>query len=391
MALQLHSCVGQRAGLLTAVGSLLCAASAIAQPPSQLPAISSKVSTDLTSWGTSVTAATGDFLAVEIDAHEDGSGGWCGMIVDVCDVNATSGDLVPIDTTLNTWVVPMISPNGGSIYASNVFAADAAVGFDVFERAFFTAQGARSETAVIGRFDPLYSPPPLESRIVQQLGAKPHDEWLYDSDGQGYNLDSILQHAVWKRIEETEGGRASDYFGSDAWSLLRENTTLKLTIKILLTRGPDVNPGEPAGPGNMPPLSGWTEGSDPLQFEVAEDNEITFIGSPGSTGTLRFGPGWHGINAVDVGTPGGGVIAGASGYDRGMQLKLVKGATEFVVDVLWVDFGVVGFRIPSGAPLGNYSTKECRYRDASDPTGQTFEPWHTIPQGCRLVIAVQNP
>jgi hypothetical protein len=251
--------------------------------------------------------------------------------------------------------------------------------------------------AVANSWDPIWKPATTGGLVDQAYGITDNDFWpRYPGLFQSFNLDAMMQQAVWQRVWPLYPD-PSVFFNGPGWEAFLAFGTLKMNVQMLQMSGPAVIPDDGAYEGGLPPyLTGYPIG--PPTYKLSNRAVITFIGTANGSYNLLFAePGSTPLPAavpIYVAAPGTSVILDASGYRPGMQVAIEKpGAGQInrlELDATWQDYGRFSIQIPKTAKLATYKVKQ--YRFLISPIGggaPSYSAWHNIPTAHRSKIIVQ--
>ncbi|MCK5940597.1 MAG: hypothetical protein KAI24_01410 [Planctomycetes bacterium] len=373
---------------------------ALTAPAAAQGVLQLEVSDGVQNWATSMDPQE-SYLLMKATCAPAFAGAWYGPVAFAYQ-DLPDTDMPEVSTAI---AGPFQTATGLSSSCADTVVSDAATLQAFFQASLFQpTQGGPvlSENAVANFIDPLYLPEsndPHGNPIIEQVfGLNLGFPWLRETDVQYvFNCDAVLQSSVWSRMQSQTTMTRSEFFSSTGdggfYYLMQQGIMLAITLVGM--HGPEEPPGVPFG--NQPPvLQGFPAGGVPL-FEVSPAALIRFGGTglPWQVGfrfVSAYMPNGNPVNSITIGTPGGGFTHGATGYEPGMQVKLFQNGAPGVtyeLDLLWIDYGVVGFRIPAQAQTTNHSVRQYRHYLGTTNGQPNYGPWLTIPQGQRALISVQ--
>jgi len=357
--------------------------------------------TDGIHWWTQDLTPDQDYLVMLGSCDPAFSGGWYGpMAFAYQETSTTNYPLVttPIETVFQ-------SLTGLTAANSSVVDSDVDTLRNFLKASLFTAGTAQmSENAVQSFIDPVFLPQGTNAQgapwVEQLFGVNMGFPWLRDPSLQYiFNAQALLRQAVWARVSGTTSMTRHDFFNTpDAGFDLMKAEGITLAISLIGLRGPSAGGGDPFGTPNVPGLVGFPTSGAP-QLAVSPAARIRFGGSTSPNGSgLSFRPFWNvggnvpPQNLLTIGAAGAGWTSPAVGHDAGMQVRLFQNGApgvNYALDLLEVDWGIVGFRIPPQCASGMHSVRQYRYYIGQLNNQPFYGPWMTIPQGMRALIAIQ--
>lgn len=348
------------------------------------------LSDDGVNYATELSALDSAYMNIRCHALAQAAGGWYGAIADAWfqpGVHpAMERELTPL------WeLADPFEPHAQTLYASNLLVPCRLVeGLAFMHGALNDPQtGLLSPNVVTWTLDPLYEPG-AASLIKQQFGITPNPAWPQEEENV-FNLDAVMQEAVWRRIESSVTSTQKAFFNSDEWEQMLASGVF-LSIMLIGMRGPDLPPGEGALPGETPPpLVGFP--SSPPKFAISNEALVTFGGAIQITNSFWFAVPWGSpIMPVLLAMPGQVIKLTAAGYRPRMQILFKRvngGGPGHVLNLRWSGYGQVQFKVPVTAGSGMHSVQKYRFKNGEVLGVPTYTDWRIIPATHRPLFGVQ--
>lgn len=370
-----------------------------------------------TTWHDTYTpsASDGHFCYTRIVARQDLAGGWYTIAYDL---HAPGNPLVPdymadLGTALSTAYNGYTGDNVTSLQSS------ASATFEHLTAPFeqivldnALAEGLRGTSSQLtydqvgNFFDPIFNNNPTSSNnqmwVEQYFGETANARWPQANDNNQFNLEAMLQTAIWRRVGElytrpgeTEQQAQEAFFNSTAYlEFLQLGVALRFSA--ISVRGPAVGP-LPVG-GTPEFLVGFPTALPALNISPA--GTVSFSGSAGGTTfNVAFG---FGLVSGNLGSltspyeltfPGMPVTLATEGYEPRMQVRVRKVGTSpsvfITLPVTWSSPGQIDLTLPVGTAPGSYRTNGYRYADHQPNGTWTYGTWTGIVAGHRATLVLQ--
>lgn len=366
-------------------------ASAIAQAPVSppLPEMTVELSVDGSTWLSQLDGSAG-FSFVRCNTLPSAAAGWYIALAHAEVVNpaylqlpASLHSIGPSRVQLGSLTAAFEPHDIGAYMQGFEIEGTPEAGMATLRR-MLEIDGQANPAAVETGGEPFYLTDPL----APVYGHMNNHGWLFEPGSKAFNLDAILQDAVWERVQDEYQGSQKNFFSGPKWKEIRFAAGVDLYITLIAVRGPGIEPADGVTPPGTPPNLGGDYPRFPPKFAKSSSAKIGFVGGGGT----HFLPQWAPNVQVPIYTvkQGHTVQLPMSGYLPGMQVALCAEDLQerYEIPVDWSDFGKVDVTVPQGAtPNAFYRIKYYRHQ-IEGPNGPTYTNWQSIPANRRPRIHV---